>query len=59
MLGDGDDLETQRLHVGRQPRFYHDFGIDVFFAEMNQAALEEAADGTEDLQVIRHAGVVE
>jgi hypothetical protein len=34
-------------------------GSTFCFAEMYQAALEEAADGTEDLKVIRHAGVVE
>ena len=59
MLGDGDDLETQRQHVRRQPRLDDGFRIDVLFAEMRQAALEEAADGAEDLKVIRHAGVVE
>ena len=59
MLGDGDDLETQRQHVRRQPRLDDRFRIDVLFAEMGQTALEEAADGAEGLKVIRHAGVVE
>jgi hypothetical protein len=59
MLGDGDDLKTQRQHVRRQPRLDHGFRIDALFAEMNEAAVEEAADGAKDLQIIRHAGVVE
>ena len=59
MLRDGDDLETQRQHVRRQPRLDHRFRVDVLFAKMLQTALEEAADGAEGLKIIRHAGVVE
>ncbi len=59
MLRDGDDLETQRQHVRRQPRFDQGFRIGILFAEMNKAAFEEAADGAKDLQIVRHGGVVE
>ena len=59
MLGNRDDLETQRQHVRRQPCLDQGFRIDILFAEMNQTALKEAADGAEGLQIVRHAGVVE
>ena len=59
MLGDRDDLEAQRQHVRRDACLDHGFRIDVLFAEINEAALEEAADGAEGLQIVRHAGVVE
>jgi len=59
MLGDGDDLEAQRQHIGCQPGFDHGFGIDVVVLKVLETALEKAADGTQRLQVICHARVVE
>nr|WP_276326826.1 hypothetical protein [Bradyrhizobium valentinum] len=59
MLGDGDDLETQRQHILRQPRLDHGFRIDVVIAKMLEAAIEEAADRAKRLQIIRDGGVVE
>ena len=41
VLGDRDDLETERQHVRRQPRLDDGFGIDALLAEMRKAACRE------------------
>ncbi len=59
MMCDRDNLETQRQHVRRKSRLDDFGGIDALLAEMREALVKEAADGTENLQVVGDGCVVE
>jgi hypothetical protein len=56
---DGHDLETERQHVGEQPRLDDLVGIDVLFLAVGEALGEEAVDRAQGLQEAADAEITE